>query len=251
MQGCDRDAENPFEKMTAADNREWVWLMIKRGRGTTVDDIMDDSPDKLMLTEQNPDAAAAMQLHAILAAEREVKDMRFDIDDEFWFGSDHAHGRIVSAFELHNKKATAANGLYPLPNFIIPNAVMSMDAVPNDRRESAPDDVTVKFPRLMVIKFDALTVEEQTAFWGGVLETDVFRIVTLVSSGDKTIHALVEVEGEYGAFKERVLRLCCSAEDVRYRCDPTVLRPSAVTCLAGARCLDSARYQELLFARCS
>ena len=70
MQGSDRDAENPLEKLTAADNREWVQLMIERGRGTTVGDIMDDSPEKLMLTEQNPDAAAAMQLHAILAAEQ-------------------------------------------------------------------------------------------------------------------------------------------------------------------------------------
>lgn len=251
MQGSDRDAENPLEKLTAADNREWVQLMIERGRGTTVGDIMDDSPEKLMLTEQNPDAAAAMQLHAILAAEREVKDMRFDIVDEFWFGSDRVHGRIVSAFELHNKTATVANGLYPLPNFIIPNAIMREDAVSKEMRQSAPDDVAVKFTRLMVIKFDALTEEEQTAFWGGVLKTDVFRVVTLVSSGDKTIHTLVEVEGEYGAFMERVLRLCCSSEDVRYRCDPTTLHPSALTCLAGARSLDTGRYQELLFARCS
>ena len=107
----------------------------------------------------------------------------------------------------------------------------------------------MKLGRLMVIKFDDLTVEEQTAFWGGVLKTDILKVVTLVFSSNKTIHALVEVEGDYVSFKEKVLRLCCSDEDPHYHCDQTVLHPSALTCLAGAECPSTGRYHELLFAR--
>ena len=264
MKENDRCPVNLFASQATTEEREWVQRMIERGRGKTADDIQNVSPHFLPYdekgekvwakiprsAEKNPEATAVTQVQAILAAGRDDYEERFDIVDYFWVGDSQGLGQSVRAFDLINMPKTDVK-LYPLPKFIVPNALSDAAGETKSAWQSFPCDSTVKSARLMVIKFDALTEEDQTAFWGGVLETDVFRIVTLVTSGDKTIHALVEVEGEYGAFRERVLRFCCSAEDVRYRCDPTMLHPSALTCLAGARRFDTGRYQELLFARFS
>lgn len=255
VKGNDEFSANQLATAVAPEERDWVQRMIECGLGKTSDDIKNLSPhlqpydengEKMVTqiprrTEQNPDAAAITQVQAILSSAR-------DLVDRFWVGDSQAQGQSVQAFDLVNMPMTGVK-LHPLPKFIIPNALTDDAGETKNSEESLPCDSTVKSARLMVIKFDALTEEEQTAFWCGVLETDVFRIVSLVSSGDKTIHALVEVEGEYGAFRERVLRLCCSAENAQYRCDATLLHPSAPTCLAGARCLTTGRYQELLFAR--
>lgn len=264
MKENDRCLANLFASPVTTEEREWVQRMIERGRGKTADDIQNISPhlrpydekgEKVWAmiprrAEQNPDATAVTQVQAILAVGREDHEERFDIVDYFWVGGNQGQGQSVMAFDLINMPHLGVNqNLFP--KFIVPNALSDEAGETKSAWQSLPCDSTLKSARLMVIKFDALTEEEQTAFWGGVLETDVFRVVTLVSSGDKTIHALVEVEGEYGAFRERVLRLCCSAEDVRYRCDPTTLHSSALTCLAGARRFDTGRYQELLFARFS
>lgn len=246
------------------EEREWVQRMIERGRGKTADDIQNVSPHLQPYdenganvwgtiprrAEQNPEATAVIQVQAILAVGREDHEERFDIVDYFWAGGNQRQGQSVMAFDLINMPKTDVKQ-NPLPKFIVPNALSDEAGEANNVRQPSPCDSDVKSARLMVIKFDALSVDEQMAFWGGVLETDVLQVVTLVCSGDKTIHALVEVEGEYGAFRERVRRLCCSAEDVRYRCDPTTLHPSALTCLAGARCFDTGRYHELLFTRFS
>lgn len=255
VKGNDEFCANQLATAVAPEERDWVQRMIECGLGKTADDIKNLSPhlqlydengEKVVsqiprCTEQNPDAAAITQVQSILADAR-------DLVDRFWVGDSQAQGQSVLAFDLVNMPMTGVI-LHPLPKFIIPNALLDEVGVTNGVRQSLPCDSAVKSARFMVLKFGALREDEQTAFWSGVLESNVLRVATLVYSGDKSIHALVEVEGEYVLFKEWVLRHCCSAEDARYRCDATLLHPSAPTCLAGARCLTTGRYQELLFAR--
>lgn len=264
MQMNDIGIENSFAKPTGEEDREWVQRMIERGRGKTADDIQNISPhlqpydekgEKVWgliprRAEQNPEATAATQVQAILGVEREDCAARFDLVDYFWVGDNQGPNQTVMAFDLINMPMTDVK-LNPLPKFIIPNALSGDVVETKNARQSLLCDSVVKSARLMLIKFDALTLEEQIAFWYGVLGAGTLRVVTLVHSGGKKIHALVEVEGEYASFKDRVLGLCCSAKDARYRCDPSVLHPSASTRLAGARRFDTGCYQEILFARCS
>lgn len=250
----------PFARPVSSEERDWVRLMIERGCGTTADAIQDASPHlqpydqygERVLTiprraEMNQDATFVSHIQAILSLEPERGD---SLLDQFWIAHDQAHGQLMTAFDLINCTATVENGLRPVPNFFIPNALTGKMAATKDGRQSLRCDAAVVVPKVMVVEFDNLTMEDQLAFWGGVLSTGTLKVVSLVHSGNKSIHALVEVEGEYSLFKERILRLCCSSPDPRFRCDPAVLHPSALTRLAGAWRGDTGRYQELLFARC-
>ncbi|MCQ2392472.1 MAG: hypothetical protein MJ240_13735 [Kiritimatiellae bacterium] len=224
----------------------FVAQMIEAGRGTTRDGLRRSCP-RLMPTEFNPEAAAVTLVKALWKPEGD------DLLDFYWVNGDkRCRGRdsLKMGFDLINYMGWRDKGLYPIPNFLIPNPLSGELAMKKDgsgKGYTCDNAVTKK--RNLVLEFDALPEEEQLAFWGGVLKLGTLRVCSLVHSGGKSIHGILEVEGDYDEYVARIKRLVVSADDPAFRADPAVMRPAALTRLAGAVRPETGRLQELLWVR--
>lgn len=213
--------------------RGFVARMVEAGRGTTVEGLQRAA--RLLPTAMNRRGAMAVQVEAMAARQR------FDAPSAlFWVGADKSAGGLKAVSDLMRGQTEG------VPNFITCNALTGESAATKDgTRLTLRGDNCVVAPRLMLVEFDAMPKEEQLAFVGGVLKTGALRVVSVVWSGGKSFHTLVEVEGEYAVFRERALRLMCSADDPRQRIDRAPLHPSALTRLAGAE--RDGQLQELVW----
>lgn len=105
----------------------------------------------------------------------------------------------------------------------------------------------------MVFEFDGMALEDQCRFWGGFVRRGCLPLVSLVYSGNKSIHGVIRVDapdiGAWNRYREKVLRLFASDGEGRYRLDPQALHPLIGTRLAGAVRGSTGKIQELLWVR--
>ena len=110
---------------------------------------------------------------------------------------------------------------------------------------------TIAAFRFMVWEFDELPLADQYRFWAGVIRRDVLPLVTIVHSGDKSVHGVVRVNAPDSAAWMRyrgliVERYACDP-DPRYRIDAQAIHPLTGTRLAGSIRKETGKVQELLF----
>lgn len=120
-------------------------------------------------------------------------------------------------------------------------------------KESYIAQSCIKELRHMVFEFDGMALEDQCRFWGGFVRRGCLPLVSLVYSGNKSIHGVIRVDapdiGAWNRYREKVLCLFASDGDGRYRLDPQALHPLIGTRLAGAVRGSTGKIQELLWVR--
>lgn len=114
----------------------------------------------------------------------------------------------------------------------------------------ANKDTVATFGHLLV-EFDTLTLDEQLRFWNGVVMSKALPVLSLVFTGNKSIHGLIRVrehssgddlfgettrEAKLQMWERQVRetwRLCCSDDDPRFRCDAACKDCSRMTRFPG------------------
>ena len=107
--------------------------------------------------------------------------------------------------------------------------------------------------KFMLLEFDGMDLKEQIFFWVGVWVKRTLPLVSLVWSGNKSIHATIEVDAdtpeEYEAVKRSVVKAFGQSCDERYNLDVQTLNPEVGARVGGAWRKDTEERQELLFVR--
>jgi len=138
-----------------------------------------------------------------------------------------------------------------LGEIVRPNPLTGLAGTTKDGKESYIAQSCIKEHRHMVFEFDSMPLEEQCRFWGGFVRTSALPLVSLVYSGNKSIHGVVRVNAPdadtWKRYRERILRLFASDADSRHRLDPQALHPLTGTRLAGVTRSSTGKRQELLW----
>lgn len=107
--------------------------------------------------------------------------------------------------------------------------------------------------RHMVFEFDHLALEDQCRFWAGFIKAKALPLVSLVYSGNKSIHGVIRVDAPdlptWNHYRAKILSLYGTDPDSRYRLDPQALHPLTGTRLAGVIRKSTGKAQELLWLR--
>ena len=105
--------------------------------------------------------------------------------------------------------------------------------------------------RHMVFEFDAMPLPDQCRFWAGVIRQDNLPLVSLVYSGNKSIHGVIRADAPdaetWDNYRQAILDLFATDADTRYRLDPQALHPLTGTRLAGVTRASTGKVQELLW----
>lgn len=109
--------------------------------------------------------------------------------------------------------------------------------------------------RFALVEFDAMPIEDQAAFWAGVIDAGTLPLRSLVYSGSKSIHGLVEIgAGDQGAWVTSIDKLlfatCHPDAPKEYQADRACKNPDRLTRLAGAYRADKGSIQTLLWLAC-
>lgn len=105
--------------------------------------------------------------------------------------------------------------------------------------------------RHMVFEFDGMPLADQCRFWGGVIRQDNLPLVSLVYSGNKSIHGVLRVDAPdaetWMRSRQAAVELFATDADTHYRLDPQALHPLTGTRLAGVTRASTGKVQELLW----
>lgn len=105
--------------------------------------------------------------------------------------------------------------------------------------------------RHMVFEFDAMPLPAQCRFWAGVIRQDNLPLVTLVYSGNKSIHGVIRADAPdietWDRYRQAILNLFATDTDARYHLDPQALHPLTGTRLAGVTRASTGKVQKLLW----
>ena len=105
--------------------------------------------------------------------------------------------------------------------------------------------------RHMVFEFDGMPLPDQCRFWSGVIQQDNLPLVSLVYSGNKSIHGVLRADvpdvKTWDKYRQAILELFVTDTDARYRLDPQALHPLTGTRLARVTRASTGKVQELLW----
>lgn len=148
-----------------------------------------------------------------------------------------------------------------IPQFVCANLFTGEEGLTEDGKPSFVCKSTIAHRRVALLEFDHLEKDDQIAFWVGFLLENPNSVYSLVASGRRSIHGLVnvgEAEGADPALAEatwrdtwkEIKRLYASNDNEAYCCDTACKDATRLTRMPGALRIggkaDGAR-QELLY----
>jgi len=148
---------------------------------------------------------------------------------------------------------TDPSGTHPdlVGEIVRPNPFTGSQGTTKDGKASYIAQDCLAAYRHMVFEFDNLALDDQCRFWAGFVRKSTLPLVSLVYSGNKSIHGIVRVDasdvGTWKSYRERILRLFASDRDKRRQLDPQALHPLTGTRLAGVCRRSTGKLQELLW----
>lgn len=204
--------------------RDFVRNMVEAGTGATPDSLRS-------LSRVQVPADAREQYRAYLAT-------LFKPDEYLCMGE------VWSKDVRPMKDWLAVQG--ELPDHVITNPLSGEWGRTTDGRPSQRCKECVVAYRHALIEFDGLPLEDQYAFWTGVLASEdkpLLPVVSLVFSGGKSIHGLLRLdakdEDEWKAHWTRLKAYLCNQDAPEdQRIDTACSDPSRLTRTAGARRSD-------------
>ena len=92
--------------------------------------------------------------------------------------------------------------------------------------------------RHALLEFDALPIEKQACFWCEVIERELLHVVTIIHSGNKSLHGLIRLNAldrpQWDKHISKMKDYFCSAGEKTYQADIQALKnPSCAIRLAG------------------
>ncbi|MFA7172641.1 MAG: hypothetical protein WC340_04375 [Kiritimatiellia bacterium] len=139
----------------------------------------------------------------------------------------------------------------PFP-LLIANPLTGQPALTKAGKPSLRCTASVKRHRYALVEFDAMPLKEQCAFWAGVIATKMLPLRSLVYSGNKSLHGLVEIEAadraQWDKQIEVLLFATCNPNAPKDRqADHACRNLDRMTRLAGAWRADKKKRQRLLW----
>lgn len=179
----------------------------------------------------------------------------FPDDDGYVFATEDIHARrtkerMLRPSELKRIITTDRSNGRHIPTNIGTNLYTGEPSKVGDHLSYA-NKKTVKRRSHMLIEFDLMSPMDQAMFWYGVLVTKSLDVKTITSSGNESLHGVIEVpemtagydlfggvsaeasEQQWERNVVKVHRLCCSDEDVTYRADAACKDTTRMTRCAG------------------
>jgi hypothetical protein len=106
--------------------------------------------------------------------------------------------------------------------------------------------------RYALVEFDAMPLDEQCAFWMGVVRSNILPLRSLTYSGGKSIHGLIEINAQdVVVWEHRISELLFMVSNPgakpEHRADAACKDPCRLTRLPGAKRHEKGRYQTLLW----
>ena len=216
----------------------YVGRMTARGAGATFATLSKSSP---LAIPTDPKAQAAAFL----------LDLYADADLLF-LGDKIDKGEIGKNILPAAGWQCAIGAGLPLPPLVIANPLTGAEGMTKEGKPSYRCGECVAAFRFALVEFDELPMEHQAAFWAGVITTGTLPLRSLVYSGGKSMHGLVEI-GATGvdAWRRSIEKLLYAVANpnahVKQRADRACKNPDRLTRLPGATRPDKDTVQTLLW----
>jgi len=218
----------------------FVDRMIAQGEGATGKTLIQASP---VLIPPEPRMQTACFLGAM-----------YDDTDYLFCGEKEHKGVIGKNVLMANHWIQGINIFnsnisYPL---LIANPLTDQPALATDGKPSFRCAASVKRHRYALVEFDAMPLEEQCAFWAGVIATGTLPLRSLVYSGNKSLHGLIEIDApdraQWDKRMEILLYATCPPNAPKDRqADRACRDPNRMTRLAGSWRRDTGKRQRLVW----
>ncbi len=218
----------------------FVARMIERGTGATFETLTASSPAAI---PPEPWKQTACFLSAM-----------YDDTDYLFCGEDYHKGVLgknVLMVKHWRQLVNITQQVLPYP-LLIANPLTGNEGRTKDGKPSFRCSECVRRHRYALVEFDAMPLEEQCAFWAGVIETEMLPLRSLVYSGGKSLHGLVEIgAADRAAWDKTLDTLLCAVCNLnapnKRHADRACRNPDRMTRLAGAWRQDKEKRQKLLW----
>jgi hypothetical protein len=135
---------------------------------------------------------------------------------------------------------------------LIANPLTCQTALNQKGEPSLRCAASVRRHRYALVEFDAMPLEEQCAFWAGVIATESLLLRSLVYSGNKSLHGLVEIgaadRAQWDTQMKILLYATCHPNAPKDRqADRNCRNPDRMTRLAGSWRQDKGKRQRLVW----
>ncbi len=217
----------------------FVKRMIDCGSGATIEALRKSSlraiPDSPML-----------QTKAFL-------ETLYQPEEWLFCGSRYSRGVPKADLDTCSEWARLiGNGKLTAPELLCCNPLSGVEGMNKNGKPSYRCAACVTEQRYTLVEFDALSLEGQAAFWTGVIKSHVLPVKSLVYSGSKSIHGLIEIRAETieewnVAIEELHFATCNRNAPKEYQADRACRNPDRLTRLAGAWRPETKKNQSLLW----
>ncbi|MEI7900252.1 MAG: hypothetical protein WCK89_08360 [bacterium] len=219
---------------------DFVARMIETGAGSSALPFIDRSP---VTIPGDP----RQQARAFLASLYEDRDLLFigETTDRGVIGAN-----IRTAGEWRDALA-----LSTLPPLVIANPLTGTEGVTKESKRSFRCGSCVAAFRFALIEFDGMSLSDQVNFWTGVLDTGTLPVRSLTFSGNKSIHALVEIGAADAVAWQKnmdtlLYAVCNPSASKGYQADRACRNADRLTRLPGATRPDKdGKVQRLLYLK--
>lgn len=218
----------------------FVDRMIAQGEGATGKTLIQASPVPIPPEPR-------MQTACFLGA-------MYDDTDYLFCGEQYHEGKIGKNVLMANHWIQGINIFnsnisYPL---LIANPLTGKNALTKEGKPSPRCAASVKWHRYALVEFDAMPLNDQCAFWAGVIATGTLPLRSLVYSGGKSLHGLVEIgAADRAQWDKQVETLLFATHNPdapeNRRADRACRNPDRMTRLAGTWRADKQKWQRLVW----
>ena len=218
----------------------FVDRMIAQGEGATGKTLIQASPVPIPPEPR-------MQTACFLGAMYEETDYLF-------CGEQYHEGKIGKNVLMANHWIQGINIFnsnisYPL---LIANPLTGKNALTKEGKPSPRCAASVKWHRYALVEFDAMPLNDQCAFWAGVIATGTLPLRSLVYSGGKSLHGLIQIDAsdraQWDKQMEILLFATCNPNAPKDRQSDHACRdPNRMTRLAGSWRRDTGKRQRLVW----
>ncbi|NLF99432.1 MAG: hypothetical protein GX565_04695 [Lentisphaerae bacterium] len=218
----------------------FVDRMIAQGEGATGKTLIQASPVPI---PPEPRMRTACFLGAM-----------YEETDYLFCGEQYHEGKIGKNVLMANHWIQGINIFnsnisYPL---LIANPLTGKNALTKEGKPSPRCAASVKWHRYALVEFDAMPLNDQCAFWAGVIATGTLPLRSLVYSGGKSLHGLVEIgAADRAQWDKQVETLLFATHNPdapeNRRADRACRNPDRMTRLAGTWRADKQKWQRLVW----
>jgi hypothetical protein len=229
------NASKPARPPLGPRAKDYVPQMIEIGDDTTLDKLVAMSP--VAITE-----AGVEQTRLLLTTLYESSDLIF------------AGGQMEAGMPGSNIRPVADWKTQPSLQgpFLIVNPLTGEQGTTLGGKPSYRCGACIASRRYALVEFDAMALEQQACFWAGVIATGTLPLRSLVYSGGKSIHGIVEIaakslEDWSKELTKLMFAVANPAAERPCQADTACRNTDRLTRLAGATRPESGAMQRLLW----